>query len=201
MTGKINNDHFEHTLLQTIKADLFRITGSTRMLDFLSAYARFAGFRYIFWMRLTAFSRKKRLFRIFHYPARIILYRLQQKFGINIAYNTKIKPGFYIGHYGGIVVHCKVEIGWNCNISHGVTLGISSRGVKAGVPQIGNNVYIGPGAVVIGNIKVGDNSAIGANCVVTKDVPENAVVAGVPGKIVSYKGSDGYICNTVPTQS
>ena len=117
------------------------------------------------------------------------------KLGINIPYNTDIKPGFYIGHFGVIVVHPDVKIGWNCNISSRVTLGISSRGKNKGVPQIGDNVYIGPGAVIIGNITIGDNVAIGANCVVTKDIPENAVVVGAPGKIISYKGSEGYVCN------
>lgn len=93
------------------------------------------------------------------------------------------------------MVHPDVKIGWNCNISNRVTLGISSRGKNKGVPQIGNDVYIGPGAVIIGHIVIGNNVAIGANCVVTKDVPANAVVAGIPGQVISCNGSAGYVCN------
>lgn len=94
---------------------------------------------------------------------------------------------------GGIVVNPLVKIGKNCNLSQGVTIGQLNRGIKKGVPVIGNNVYIGPGAKVIGNIKIGDNVAIGANSVVVDDVPNNSVVIGVPAKIVSQKGSTGYI--------
>jgi serine O-acetyltransferase len=61
---------------------------------------------------------------------------------------------------------------------------------------IGDNVYIGPGAKLFGAIVVGDNAAIGANCVVTRDVPENGVVVGVPGQVIPYEGSQGYINNT-----
>ena len=84
-------------------------------------------------------------------------------------------------------------IGKNCNLSHGVTIGVNRRGERQGVPTIGDNVYIGPGAKLFGGISVGDNVAVGANCVVTHDVPENGVVVGVPGRIISYEGSQGYI--------
>ena len=84
-------------------------------------------------------------------------------------------------------------IGNNVNISQGVTIGMANRGEKAGVPVIGNEVYIGPGAKIIGAIKVGNNVAIGANAVVTHDVPDNAVVGGVPARIISMKGAEGYV--------
>lgn len=80
------------------------------------------------------------------------------------------------------MVNHRVRIGRNCNISHGVTLGQANRGRRTGVPVIGDGVYIGPGAKVVGAVTVGDNVAIGANCVVVDDVPDNAVVAGVPGR-------------------
>jgi serine O-acetyltransferase len=77
-----------------------------------------------------------------------------------------------------------------------VTLGQSNRGERRGSPVIGDNVFIGAGAKIFGMIKVGNNAAIGANCVVTKDVPENGVVVGVPGRIISMNGSRGYINRT-----
>jgi serine O-acetyltransferase len=64
------------------------------------------------------------------------------------------------------------------------------------VPVIGDNVYIGPGAKIIGRVNMGSGVAIGANAVVTKDVPDNAVVVGVPAKVISYNGSKGYINKT-----
>ena len=101
-----------------------------------------------------------------------------------------IGPGLYIGHFGGIIVSSAAVIGENCNISHGVTIGAAGTRQRGGVPRIGNNVYIGPGAKVFGRITIGNNVKIGANCVVHKDVPENAVVALNPGfEIISFKGN------------
>jgi serine O-acetyltransferase len=74
-----------------------------------------------------------------------------------------------------------------------VTLGKSNRGKNKGSPVLGDNVYIGPGAKIVGGIRVGDNVAIGANCVVAKNIPDNAVVVGVPGEVISMDGSVGYI--------
>jgi serine O-acetyltransferase len=115
--------------------------------------------------------------------------------GIDISLHSDVGPGFYIGHYGGIVVGAHIIIGRNCNISQGVTLGITNRGKRAGVPTLGDNVYIAPGAKIIGNITIGDRAAIGANAVVVCDVPATAVVVGVPARVISFKGSDGYINN------
>ena len=74
-----------------------------------------------------------------------------------------------------------------------MTLGWAGRGDKKGCPIIGDRVYIGAGAKVIGKVRVGNNVAIGANSVVTKDVPDNAVVGGVPAKIINYSSSSDYI--------
>lgn len=115
------------------------------------------------------------------------------KYGIQIPGITQIGKGFYIGHFGTIVVNSNAIIGDNVNISHGVTIGQTNRGKNKGAPIIGNEVYIGPGAIIIGNVKIGSRAAIGANAVVTQDVPEGAVVGGVPAKIISMNGSESYI--------
>ncbi|MGE5865508.1 MAG: serine O-acetyltransferase, partial [Rhizobacter sp.] len=104
--------------------------------------------------------------------------------------------GFYIGHFGGIVVNGESVIGKNCNISQGVTLGQANRGRNKGCPIVGDNVYIGPGAKLVGAVRIGDNVAIGANAVVTRDVPDNAVVVGIPARVISHEGSAGYVNNT-----
>lgn len=110
--------------------------------------------------------------------------------GIQIPLGTKIDQGLYLPHYGLIVVHQRAKIGEHCNIGQGVTIGIAGRNENKGVPEIGNYVYIAPGATIIGKIKIGNNVMVGANAVVTKDVPDNSVVAGVPAKIISNKGWD-----------
>lgn len=113
--------------------------------------------------------------------------------GINIPADCEIGPGLYIGHYGAIFIHGEVKLGKFCNISQENTFGIAGRGDRRGVPEIGDFVYVGPGAKIIGKVKIGHRAAIGANAVVTKDVPDNAVVAGVPAKVISYKTSNDFI--------
>ena len=120
---------------------------------------------------------------------------IQIMWGIELPRSATIGPGFYIGHFGGITIAPGAIIGRNCNISQDLTIGLSGQGEKAGVPTIGDNVYLAPGARVFGKISIGNNVKIGANAVIYKDIPDNAIVVLDPGfKIVSYKGnhsSDG----------
>jgi serine O-acetyltransferase len=103
-------------------------------------------------------------------------HRMMAKWGIQIDVETKIDEGFLIFHYGGIFVGSAAVIGKNVSISHNVTIGLAGEGRRRGAPWIGNNVYIAPGANVSGKIRVGNNARIGANAVVNKDVPDNALV-------------------------
>jgi len=111
--------------------------------------------------------------------------------GIDIPRGAKIGGGLYIGHFGGITVSRKAVLGRNCNISQEITIGGSGRpGVNGGYPVIGDNVYIAPGARIFGKIHVGNNVKIGANAVISRDVPDNAIVVVDPGfRIVSMKGN------------
>jgi len=122
--------------------------------------------------------------------------KYKYKFGCSIPHSTSIGRGFYIGHIRDIVINERAVIGENCNISQGVTIGQANRGRRKGTPVIGRNVYIGPGAKIVGAVHVGDHVAIGANCVVTDDVPDHAVVVGVPGRVISFEGSVGYVNRT-----
>lgn len=108
--------------------------------------------------------------------------------GIEIHPGAKIGKGFFIDHGMGVVVGETSIIGDNVLLYQGVTLG--GTGVEKGKrhPTIGNNVVIGAGAKVLGNITIGDNSYIGANAVVIKDVPANSTVVGVPGRITKQDG-------------
>ena len=113
--------------------------------------------------------------------------------GIQIPFETEIGPGLYIGHTGMLVINHDAVIGSDCNIGVGVVIGQAGRGEKKGSPIIGNKVYIGVGAKIIGKITIGDNAAVGANAVVTKDVPSNATVAGIPAGVVNNNGSRDFI--------
>lgn len=113
--------------------------------------------------------------------------------GINIKFETKIGPGLYVGHSGMLIINAKAVIGENCNIGVGVVIGQAGRGARKGSPVIGDRVYIAVGAKVIGKIKIGNDVAIGANAVVTKDVPNGVTVAGVPAKIIKQEGSQEFI--------
>ncbi|NLO45474.1 MAG: serine acetyltransferase [Clostridiales bacterium] len=115
-------------------------------------------------------------------------------------YSTKIGAGFYLGHWGGVVINGDAIIGENCNISHQVTIGSDAKHGADAVPVVGDKVYLAPGCKVFGRIALGDGCAVGANSVVLSDVPPGAAVAGLPARVVSENGSKGYI-NNIYTES
>jgi serine O-acetyltransferase len=102
------------------------------------------------------------------------------RLGFSISENC-FGPGLRLAHYGSVSVNSGVRVGANCVIHTDVNIGVH----KDGIPIIGNNVYIGPGAKVFGRIVIGDNVKIGANSVVTKDVPSNTTVVGIPARVIS----------------
>ena|SRR6185312_5854435 len=179
--------------LDYVKSDLCRYHYKLTTISFLKAYFSIPGFRYMFWFRTVNFFYRKN--KILTFYAKMRLRHYSYKFGIQIPYATQIGHGFYIGHFSCIVVSPAAIIGKNVNISQGVTIGRKESGIHQGAAIINDEVYIGPGAKIIGKIIIGKNAAIGANAVVTKDVPENAVVAGVPAKIISMNGAANYINN------
>lgn len=108
--------------------------------------------------------------------------------GIEIHPGAVIGKGFFIDHGMGVVIGETAIIGDNVTLFQGVTLGGTGKEKGKRHPTIGNNVVIGAGAKVLGNILVGDNSYIGANAVVLRDVPANSTVVGVPGHITKQDG-------------
>lgn len=99
--------------------------------------------------------------------------------------NNKVGCGLVIQHGHSTIIHAK-SIGAHCQVWQNVTIGKSRPG--GGLPEIGNDVMIFTGAVVLGEIKIGDNVVIGANAVVTKSVPNNCTVAGNPAMIIRENG-------------
>lgn len=108
--------------------------------------------------------------------------------GIEIHPGAEIGDGFFIDHGMGVVIGETTIIGSNVTIYQGVTLGGTGKEKGKRHPTIGDNVVIGTGAKVLGNITIGENSYIGANAVVIKDVPPNSTVVGVPGRITKQDG-------------
>jgi serine O-acetyltransferase len=153
------------------------------------------GLKFMTIFRITQHYRRRNrvLFYFFYWWLR----RLKVKYGYDISYRTQIGKGFYIGHFGGVVIHGDSIIGENCNISQGITIGVSNYGQKKGVPTIGNNVFIGPNAGVFGNIKVGNNVTIGANAVVTENIPAGSTVLPSKMTVIAKDLSDYYIQNKI----
>lgn len=108
--------------------------------------------------------------------------KISLKLGFSIPINV-FGPGLSIVHYGTIVINRNVNVGANCRMHACVNIGASGGNPEA--PQLGNNVYIAPGAKIYGNITIPNNTAIGANAVVNKSfTEENTVIAGIPSKVI-----------------
>jgi len=183
--------------LYFVRADLWRHGGANGGAALLRAVLFGEGASYSFWMRTCAFLRSKALTKWTLFPFAKLMYRRSCiAFGVWIPYSVRVGPGLHIAHASCIFVNENALIGRNCTICQGVTLGVRNRGEKAGTPILGDNVYIGPGAKIIGGVRVGNNVAIGANAVVVEDVPNNAVVVGIPGRVISWAGSEGYVTHT-----
>jgi serine O-acetyltransferase len=110
--------------------------------------------------------------------------------GIEIHPGAKIGEGFFIDHGMGVVIGETSVIGDNVTLYQGVTLGGTSHLRAKRHPTLGDNVVVGVGAQLIGNITIGDNTKVGAGSVVVSSVPANATVVGVPGRVVAMRNPD-----------
>ncbi|NLF29741.1 MAG: serine acetyltransferase [Planctomycetes bacterium] len=150
--------------------------------------------RFAQWLR-----RRPLVVRLILKPWRWLLHHwVLTRWGICIAPDAEIGEGCYIGHFGGIVVGGNVRIGRNVNLSQGVTIGVAGQGDRRGSPSIGDNVYIAPGAKIFGRIRVGSNVKIGANAVIHKDVPDNAVAVLSPGFTLLDRDPRDPVCQKEP---
>ncbi|MBV6881985.1 serine acetyltransferase [Epilithonimonas ginsengisoli] len=150
---------------------------------------------YIYWFRNAQKHPKSSLTGKIY---RLILRHYQIKYGFQIYAETEIGEGFYLGHWGALVINPKAKIGKNCNIAQGVTIAQANRGKNEGVPVIGNEVWIGPNAVIVGNITIGNNVLIAPNAYVNTDVPDNSIALGNPAVITQkMNATEGYINNKV----
>lgn len=114
-----------------------------------------------------------------------VLYKFTQIVtGIELPCEAQVGRNFVIDHFGGIIVSGHARFGDNCRIRNGVVVGLKNTDNPA-APVIGDNVDIGAGAKLLGNIRIGNNVTIGANAVVLSDVPDNSIAIGIPARIVS----------------
>jgi serine O-acetyltransferase len=140
-------------------------------------------------VRFGAWCHRKRI----HGIPRIIQRMLSLLYGLEIAVAQEIGGGLYIAHpYGTVIMPGK--IGENCSIISNITIGMRN---EPSFPCIGDNVFIGAGARVLGNIKIGDGAKIGANAVVIKDVPAGATVVGVPARVVGIQEDERHIFSSL----
>lgn len=177
---------------EVLKADLYRYSGDLGFSAFKKAF-RNTGFHFTLFFRLSySLSRYSILGRY----ARMQYHKLTFKYGYQIPRGTKIGGGIRISHFGPLLVNSKTVIGNNCYLSHNVTIGETKRGSLKGSPTFGDRVWMGPGAVIVGKITVGDNVLIAPNCYLNVDVPSNSVAMGNPAKIISKDdATEDYITN------
>lgn len=168
------------SVLNVIKSDLFRHEGFTGFFGFLRGWFK-PGFRYTFLLRLIWSQKKSSPFR---FLLRILRRRYRFKYGFEISLDAQIGEGFYLSDHCAPVLIAPVKMGKYCNVSHGVTIGHSYKNGEKGLATIGDRVWIGPNAVVVGNIKIGSNVMIAPNVFLNVDVPDNSIVIGNPAKII-----------------
>ena len=167
--------------------DLYRYNGGKGLRQLLETAFRKMDFRWIL------------LFRIYqtrNHPvlSRWLLRRYSRKTGIQIGWHTRIGEGLVLVHCGDIAVNNEAVIGKNCTMYQGVTVGMEFRGERRGNPTIGNNVWIGSNACVVGNITIGDDVLIAPLSFVNFNVPSHSIVIGNPAKIIHREhATAGYI--------
>lgn len=184
-------------MLKTFSSDVYRKTGHTRFgfqdwllnrdLRILRQYRKASYWR-----------KKKKIFKIFYVYHNLRLLHFSNKYEFNVPAAATIGPGLFISHNGPVTINGASIIGKNCNIGSGVTIGQENRGVRKGSPVIGDSVWIGTNAVIVGKITIGNNVLIAPNSYVNFDVPSNSIVIGNPGRIIPKSdATDKYIENKI----
>jgi serine O-acetyltransferase len=168
------------------KTDFYRTIGKPFSLKSIKHLISHPALRYQLYRRILP---DNILTRCFTFP-------IVSKYGLEFSTMKNIGKGLFIAHPYGITINSKAEIGENCNLAKGVTIGQENRGLREGAPHIGNCVWIGVNATVVGKITIGDDVMIAPNSFVNCDVPSHSIVLGNPCRIIpKEKATEGYICN------
>lgn len=165
-----------------IKSDLFRYYGNCSFFSLLKGLkSRTVRFQICYRMAKAGGGIGKLLWKV----------NRTKKYQLQIPLEADIGYGLYIAHGGPVIMNPTTKIGNNCNLSQYTTIGSNHNHAA----EIGDNVYIGPNVCIIENVKIGNNVTIGAGSIVTKDIPENATVAGNYAKILNYNYPGRYVSN------
>ncbi|HAN43766.1 MAG TPA: serine O-acetyltransferase [Ruminococcaceae bacterium] len=164
-----------------IKAIKQRDPAARNMLEIFLLYP---GLHAIMWHRPAHWLYKHK----FYFTARLISQLSRFFTGIEIHPGAKIGKGVFIDHGSGVVIGETAEVGDNCTIYQGVTLGGTGKDTGKRHPTLGDNVLVGAGARILGPFKVGSGAKIAANAVVLAEIPENATAVGVPARVVRLAG-------------
>lgn len=176
------------SLKEIIKSDIDRGYGK-------SGFGKPAALKYLIAWRKAVYYGKKHPLGIWY---RVRLQSLSTKTGIQIPTETRIGKGLLIAHFGTIIINPAVTMGENINIAPNVLIGKANRGDRKGVPTIGNRVWIGAGAVIVGKVNIGDDVLIAPNAYVNVDVPSHSIVVGNPAVIHERENAtQDYINNQV----
>ena len=173
-----------YAIYKDFRACLERDPAACTPFGFLEVVFLYPGFHAVIVHRITHFLYWMRI----PFIPRLISQTMRFLTGVEIHPGAKIQPGFFIDHGMGVVIGETTEIGKNVTLYQGVTLG--GTGLERGKrhPTIGDNVVVGAGAKVLGNIKIGNNVKVGAGSVVVHSVPDNCTVVGIPAEVVRRDG-------------
>lgn len=173
-----------HYLARDFKACFERDPAARTAFGFLEVLLTYSGFH------ATVFHRIAHLLWRLKVPVLPRLISMIARFltGVEIHPGARIGPGFFIDHGMGVVIGETTEIGENVTLYQGVTLGGTGREKGKRHPTLGNNVVVGAGAKILGNLRIGNQVKVGAGSVVIERVPDNCTVVGVPAEIVKREG-------------
>jgi serine O-acetyltransferase len=175
-----------------IKTDLYRHGGLKGLIGFIRGWFQ-PGFRYTFFFRLVSKEKNHPLRFLF----KLLKRRYRIKYGYEISSNADIGEGFLLSDHCGHTVIGPARIGKYCNIGHNVTIGSTFKRGEPGIPDIGDKVWIGTGAVVVGKIKIGSNVLIAPNSYVNVDVPSNSLVLGNPAVVIKKENPTEHYINYI----
>ena len=165
-----------------LRSDYLRYSDNNSFIGRLVTYKKKCGYEWSYWFRTYRYLNSHTLLKPLAFLARLHYHKLCVKYGFDIPSQIKhVGRGFKLEHFSYVAIHTDAYIGDNVTIHHGCTIGVKDNGI----PIIKDGVDIGAGAIVMGNVTVGENALIGAHSVVTHDVPAGAKVAGNPARILN----------------
>ena len=184
-----------------LQRDVYRYQGKDGLSAFLKAL-RTPGFRYTYCLRRRQFHAEQKglLSRIHACFWRSVKRHYSYKYGYQIPSRADIGPGFYLGHYGHVIVSPHASIGANVSIFPGVTIGASNEATqfsRPGAPTIGDRVWIGANAIIVGRVLIGSDTLIAPGAFVSTDAPCGSIVRGNPARVLTGHIGSGAYCERV----